>query len=226
LPPLPSTPSSTPSEAPPARSRRARWILGACGLALVVVVGAITWVSVASNNDSKSSAAPDPRLGQVSVKGVATVGAPAPDFTLQTLDGKTVHLSDYRGKPVVVNFWASWCIPCRAEFPMLRKQLAQHDDDFVLLGVDFKDIPSDARTFAKEQHATWPILEDPTNAVSQAYGVRAVPQTFFIGRDGTISQRYYAQPEAGVFDRELANIRKPLPARTPTAATASPTTGG
>jgi peroxiredoxin len=185
-------------------------------LTVVVAVGVITWASVSSNDASKSSAT-DPRLGQVSVEGVATVGDPAPDFTLKTLDGKTVSLSDYRGKPVVINFWQSNCHPCRVEFPMLRKQTERGHGDFVLLGVDYKDIPSDARAFAKGQHATWPMLDDSANSVGQAYGIRAVPQTFFIRRDGTISQRYFAAMDASEFSTELGKIVKPSAPATTTS---------
>jgi peroxiredoxin len=100
---------------------------------------------------------------------------------------------------------------------MFRTALEQHDRDFVLLGVDYRDITSDARKFARDKRATWPILEDPDNSVALAYGIRAVPQTFFIARDGTISQRYYAQVPKDLFEQELAKISKPLP--TPTTTT-------
>ncbi len=118
-------------------------------------------------------------------------------------------MSDYRGTPVVLNFWASYCHPCRQEFPLFRSQLAEHRGEFVVLGVDTKDITSDARAFAKDQQATWPILEDSSNAVGQAYGIAAVPQTFFIRRDGTIAQRYYAEIPDDDFATELAKITKP-----------------
>jgi peroxiredoxin len=173
---------------------------------LVVVVGAITWVVIAGNDDSSS----DDTVVPAAVRdGGPKVGDQAPDFTVKTLDGKTVSLSDYRGTPVVLNFWASYCHPCREEFPLFRDQLAAHKGDFVVLGVDYKDITSDARKFAKQQRAQWPILTDPTGAVGQAYGIRAVPQTFFIRRDGTIAQRYYAPIRDADFPGELAKITKP-----------------
>jgi peroxiredoxin len=175
-------------------------------VALVVVVGAITWVAVASNDDDGSSATVVPQAVRA---GGPQAGDVAPDFTLQTLDGKSVSLSDYWGKPVVLNFWASWCNPCRDEFPLFRRQLAAHAGDYVMLGVDYKDIASDARKFAKSQHAGWPMLEDEMNAVSQAYGIRAVPQTFFIKRDGTIAERYYQQVKDDEFRGALAKITTP-----------------
>jgi len=137
---------------------------------------------------------------------VATTGEPAPDFSLPTLTGSSVRLSDLRGKPVVINFWASWCNPCRKEFAAFRRVLASHKGQFVVLGVDYKDIDSDAATFARQQKASWPMLVDGTNAVSQAYGVRAVPQTFFIAADGTIVSRIYSQLSSDDLERELAKI--------------------
>ena len=118
-----------------------------------------------------------------------------------------MRLSDYRGKPVVLNFWASYCQPCRKEFPLFRSQLAEHPGDFVVLGVDPRTSRRSA-AFAKEQQATWPILDDSSNAVGKAYGVAAVPQTFFIRRNGTIAQRYYAQIPDDDFATELAKITK------------------
>ena len=184
-------------------------MLVVAAIVVVAIVGAVTFAVI---DDNKTSTSQTSMTGaaKASVEGVATVGETAPDFELQTLDGKTVRLSDYAGKPVVVNFWASWCHPCRDEFPVLRDALAAHHGDFVLLGVDYHDIASDARKFANGQHATWPILEDPDHAVALAYGVRAVPQTFFIGRDGKISQRYYARVPGDLFEQELAMISKPL----------------
>ena len=175
---------------------------------MIAIVGAVTFVVVDDTSEPTGSAA-IAGGGKAAVAGIATVGERAPDFELQTLDGDTVRLSDYAGKPVVVNFWASYCHPCREEFPMFRKALARHDDDFVLLGIDYKDITSDARAFAKEKRATWPILKAPTASGRPAYGVRAVPQTFFIERDGTISQGYYARRPEDLFEQELAKIAKP-----------------
>jgi cytochrome c biogenesis protein CcmG/thiol:disulfide interchange protein DsbE len=192
-------------------------VLVVIAVVVVAIVGAVTFVVIDDNSTTSSTSAVQ-ETGKASIDGVATVGEQAPDFQLRTLDGKTVRLSDFAGTPVVVNFWASYCHPCREEFPMFRKSLAQHGNDFVLLGIDYRDIASDARKFAKDKHATWPILKDPDNALALAYGVRAVPQTFFIDRAGKISQRYYAQVPDDLFEQELAKISKPA------AGTTTPTT--
>jgi cytochrome c biogenesis protein CcmG/thiol:disulfide interchange protein DsbE len=172
---------------------------------LVVVVGAVTWVAVASNDDGS-----DGTVAHASERnGGPQAGDVAPDFTLQTLDGKSVSLSDYRGKPVVLNFWASWCNPCRQEFPLFREQLADHRGDYVMLGVDYRDIAADARKFVKQQRATWPTADDSSNAVVKAYGITGVPQTFFIRPDGTIAERYYSEiRNAAELRTALAKITK------------------
>jgi peroxiredoxin len=190
-------------------------VLVAIAVVVVAIVGVVT-VVVIDDNATTSSTSAVQGSAKASIEGIATVGEQAPDFQLRTLDGKTVRLGDYAGKPVVVNFWASYCHPCREEFPMFRDSLEQHHNDFVLLGIDYRDITSDARKFAKDEHATWPILQDPDSAAALAYGVRAVPQTFFIGRDGKISQRYYAQVPDDLFEQELAKISKPAASATTT----------
>jgi cytochrome c biogenesis protein CcmG/thiol:disulfide interchange protein DsbE len=134
-------------------------------------------------------------------------GDVAPDFTATTLDGKTVKLSDYAGKPVVLNFWASWCTPCREEFPLFRKELARSKGDYVMLGVDNRDIESDARGFADKQRADWPIAMDTTGAIYKAYGATGLPQTLFIKPDGTVAVRYYQVIDnASDFRESLAKI--------------------
>jgi peroxiredoxin len=150
---------------------------------VVLAVGVITWVVVAGSDDGGSSSTVIPAGVR---DGGPRVGDAAPDFSLSTLDGKTVRLSDYAGKPVVLNFWASYCHPCREEFPLFREQLAAHPGDFVVLGIDAKDIEFAA-----------------------AYGVGAVPQTFFIKPDGTVALRYYAQIPDDKWSDALAKITRP-----------------
>jgi peroxiredoxin len=171
---------------------------------VVLMVGVVTWVVVAgSSDDGDSSSAAIPAGVR---NGGPRVGDTAPDFTLKTFDGKTVRLSDYAGQPVVVNFWASYCHPCREEFPLFRRELAADPGKFVVLGVDAKDIESDAKAFAKDKKATWPIVVDDNNEVAQAYGVGAVPQTFFIKPNGKVALRYYAQIPDDKWPSAIAKI--------------------
>lgn len=207
---MPSTPSSTPSEASPGRTRRARWILAGITVVVVLAVGVVTWLAVASGSDDASGKAASTVVPGRVPDGGPQVGDRAPDFTATTLDGRQVSLSDYAGRPVVLNFWASWCTPCREEFSLFRKQLQAHGGDYVMLGVDNRDIDSDARDFAREQRADWPIAVDSSSTVYKAYGAQGLPQTFFVKPDGSVGARYYKGfTDAKQFAAQLATIVPP-----------------
>lgn len=116
-------------------------------------------------------------------------GFPAPDFTLSTFDGDAVSLSSFRGRVVIVNLWASWCAPCRAEMPAIQKLYqANRDRDLVVLGVNstIQDSLPSARKFVDEVGVTFTILLDTTGSVSRRYLLRALPSTFIIDRQGVI----------------------------------------
>jgi cytochrome c biogenesis protein CcmG, thiol:disulfide interchange protein DsbE len=113
---------------------------------------------------------------------------PAPAFTLDRLDrpGK-LSLAAYRGRPIVLNFWASWCVPCKEEAPLLEAVWKRHrDEGLVVLGVDINDLRSDARRFARENRMTYPLAFDGVGETSTDYGLTGVPETFFIARSGKL----------------------------------------
>jgi cytochrome c biogenesis protein CcmG/thiol:disulfide interchange protein DsbE len=197
---LPSTRSSADRSA--GRRARARTLalltllaVGA-GLALVVAV-----VDDGSQPAGRASGRP------FVADGSTEVGEPAPDFALPRLDGPgLVRLSDYRGRPVVVNFWASWCNPCRREFPLLAAARVAHADrGLEVIGVTYRDIAADSRAFAASRDADWPLARDPDGTLATRYGVRAIPQTYFIAADGTISARLFGVTRAEL-DAEIARI--------------------
>jgi cytochrome c biogenesis protein CcmG/thiol:disulfide interchange protein DsbE len=119
-----------------------------------------------------------------------SVGDPAPDKELAKLDGSgTGRLADYRGKWVLVNFWASWCEPCRAEAPVLERFHRQHlADDFTVLGIDLDDATDDARAFVAEFGLTYPQLRDGDGRDRrEAYGMTGFPESFLVDPEGRLA---------------------------------------
>jgi cytochrome c biogenesis protein CcmG/thiol:disulfide interchange protein DsbE len=110
----------------------------------------------------------------------------APAFDLSRLDtGAKISLADYKGKPVIVNFWASWCIPCKGEAPALQQAYEKYrDQGLVVLGVDAQDFRGDARRFAKRYKLTYPIVYDGRGSTLGKWGVTGFPETFFVDRSG------------------------------------------
>lgn len=138
------------------------------------------------------------RQGQVPGVAVNTTGqigrvsaGPAPDFALQLYDGGTFRLAEQRGKVVVVNYWASWCPPCREEAPILeRGWRVYRDRGVVFVGVDIWDTEQDARAFLRRYGVTYPNGPDPKGVAAVDYGVTGLPETFFIRADGTIARHW------------------------------------
>jgi DsbE subfamily thiol:disulfide oxidoreductase len=111
----------------------------------------------------------------------------APDFTLQSRDGKNIRLSDFRGKVVLLNFWASWCGPCRQEMPILDEIHNKYKSlGFTVLGVNLDAKSKKATNYLKDTPVTFPVLFDPKGDVSSQYGVQAMPSTVIIDRDGNV----------------------------------------
>ena len=136
-------------------------------------------------------------------------GDRAPDFALPTLEGRTAQLRDFRGKVVLLNFWATWCAPCRIEMPWLVEFNRQyHDQGLQIVGVNLDD-PLTSREkiagFAHDRGVTYPILLG-NNDMADAYGgARFLPQTFFIGPDGRVLHAMYGVTTREAFEAEIRN---------------------
>lgn len=117
----------------------------------------------------------------------AAAPAAAPDFALPARDGGTIRLSDLRGQVVMVNFWATWCGPCRQEMPLLEQIHAKYEPlGFTLLGVNVEPDSAPAQDWLKSVPVSFPILFDRENAVSARFGVEAMPSTVLIDREGRV----------------------------------------
>lgn len=117
----------------------------------------------------------------------ADKSTPAPDFTLKSSTGANVKLSELRGQVVMINFWASWCGPCRQEMPLLDKLYHRYKGlGFTLLGVNVEPNSSDAQKLLKDIPVSFPILFDTSNKVTKLYGVAAMPSTAVVDRDGKV----------------------------------------
>lgn len=115
------------------------------------------------------------------------VGEVAPDFTLTDLDGNQVSLSDLRGKTVLINFWATWCPPCRKEMPDIESLYQQYrDQDFVVLGVDIAESADNVRRFVKKGGFSWTFVIDSDYTTSVNYRIRAIPSSFFVDEEGVV----------------------------------------
>jgi cytochrome c biogenesis protein CcmG/thiol:disulfide interchange protein DsbE len=135
------------------------------------------------------------------------VGDRAPDFSLADLDGRPVRLANYAGRPVLLNFWASWCTPCVEEFPLLDAALTEHADaGLAVVGIVYRDRSEAARDFAEQLGADWPLVMDPGETVARAYGVYGPPESWLIDSDGRVFGRQIGPYTADELDAELDRL--------------------
>jgi peroxiredoxin len=160
-------------------NKRSFWV-ALLGLVLLMGSGSI---ALSRRPTAPGSAAP-------ALEPMPLVGYPAPDFALKSLTGESVRLSDFKGKPVLINFWATWCGPCRAEFPDFQEAATNNPDTLVIIGVNntISDPPEQVAAFVTEFGVTFPILLDEQGAVMKQYRVLGMPTSIFVGRDGVIQE--------------------------------------
>ncbi len=151
----------------------------------------------------------------ISVAGVLAagnqlIGQQAPDFTLRSDAGENKKLSELRGKVVLLNFWATWCGPCRQEIPKLAELKELHNDyEFELLGINIDEDTSKALRLAKKLSVNFPILFDESKQVSKSYDIDAMPMTVLIDRDGTIRyvHRGYKENYVSLYQKQIQKLK-------------------
>jgi cytochrome c biogenesis protein CcmG, thiol:disulfide interchange protein DsbE len=154
------------------------------GIIALAALGTVAIWLAQSNSPTSSS---DPLVGRT--------GQPAPAFSLRTLSntGPDVTLATFRGKPLVINFWASWCVPCRTEMPLLEQAFRAEGGRVQFLGIDANDTPAAARDFLKQVHVAYPLASDETAAVATQFRLFGLPTTVFISPSGKIVGRVIGQ---------------------------------
>jgi len=201
--------------AQPARSRN--FMVGVLLFLAAMVIGlgtgAFIFLSQSTAADPNSPAYSTlPPATYVSSAPAPVAGAPAPDFTLKTLGGDAVTLSKFRGEPVLINFWASWCVPCRLETPDLVRAYEQHKSEgLVLLGVNLtaQDTLPEAEAFTKEFKISYPVPLDQTGKVAgELYRVLGLPTSVFVNRAGVITRVNVGAMTGAQIDQYLGEVLK------------------
>ena len=149
-------------------------------LYLLTLIAGAAWITFSADTTNAASKTSAPQAGFA-----------APDFTLKTSDGQEYTLSDLKGSAVLVNLWATWCPPCRAEMPAIEKMYQEYKDQgLVVLAVNmtYQDDPANVVPFIQKYKLTFPVLLEETGAVGAAYQLRSLPSTYFINRAGIIQE--------------------------------------
>lgn len=171
--------------------------------AIILVVGglsAIFWMSA-------KTAEPKPSVNSYGAPALAQKGGTVTDFTIGALDGDPIALADYEGEVIIMNFWATWCPPCRAEMPGINRFYeAYKDDGLVVLAINEEESAETVRPFIQTNNFSFPVLLDSEGRVAQQYSTRSFPTTFIIDRQGIIQHVQTGE----ISEDELARVVLPL----------------
>lgn len=137
---------------------------------------------------------------------IPTVDALAPDFQLVSLSGDTVRLSDLRGKPVLINFWATWCGPCLLEMPAIQSRFDRYQSEFAVLAVNFDEPIEQVQPYVEQLGLTFDVLLDPAGEVQRLYRVRGYPTTYLVDAEGVIRIQHIGLMSEEQLDRYIAHL--------------------
>ena len=186
-------PAPVPAPARRRRGRTALWTAVAVGLAAALLVAVLATRDAALTRQVESP----------------LVGQRAPGIRTTTLDGEPFSLAAHRGRWVLVNFFATWCVPCQREHPHLDAFVERHRDaaDATVVSVVYSDEPGRVRTFFREEGGDWPVVDDPDGRVALDYGVGKVPESYLVDPDGVVVAKVVGGVEADGLERLLAAVQ-------------------
>lgn len=174
-------------------------------LFLITLLFGSTFIWMARTVPSPASTEPVPE--PVATQPAPLAGHPAPEFTLMDIDGSPVTLGNLRGQVVLINVWATWCPPCRAEMPAIQQAYERfRDQGFVVLAINQQEDATSVAAFMHEQRLTFPALLDYDARVSAAYQVRVLPSSFFIDRRGVIRAVYRGPMSRGMIEGTIEQL--------------------
>lgn len=175
-------------------------ILLGLGVGIVIFFGFLKEDTPPEVGNLASGSAPQP---------VPSLDAPAPSFELSNLSGESIQLEDYRGKPVLLNFWATWCAPCALEMPAFQSRFEEYRGELAVVAVNNAEDPADVQAFVDEMELTFDILLDPAAEVQRLYQVRGYPTSFLIDADGVIRIQHIGLMSENQLDGYLQEIGLP-----------------
>jgi peroxiredoxin len=172
-------------------------------IGLVIALGSVWIVYSQTLFDSQM-----PGSETTSLKPAPIAGHPAPDFALPALDGNIIRLSDFKGKPVLINFWATWCGPCRAEFPDFQKAAVDNAGTLVIIGINntSTDQKDQVPAFVEEFGVTYPIVLDESGDTAKAYGILGLPTSIFIDRSGNVNEIFTGPINKAYIEAKLSEL--------------------
>ncbi|MEM7129740.1 MAG: TlpA disulfide reductase family protein [Chloroflexota bacterium] len=191
------------------KSPRSRiWLpLAVFAIMLLFVAACVSQPNGATTGESQSAANVESEPG---LPPAPKAGHPAPNFTLVTLDGESLSLAELQGKPVILNFWATWCGPCRLEMPHLEQAYQENlDDNVVILGVNLtqrENNSEDIPIFVDEFALTFPIVLDEEGDVAKLYEIRGQPASVFINRDGVVNSVFNGPVTKTFIEERIAEL--------------------
>ena len=193
-------PPPDPAADPPPASTRRRWKVWAAVGVASALLGVLALILSVTGSDTAPSS-------------TTAGGDRAPGFRLSDVSDETrsIALEDFRGRPVVLNFWASWCVPCRKEMPALQEMSEAVQDRIAFVGVNHQDSRGDAIAFLDETGVRFPAAYDPEGATATAYGLYGMPTTIFISPDGRILERHRGEISESELRRKLELLFRPPP---------------